>query len=244
MKYYKMIKDNMIIGAISSDNFMHYSSLTDCYLRADEQTGEYVSYKGKFYRSGWMQPYSQKERYEEVAIVAITIEEYNIYIEAFKVQDEIEEAQEIQPEEPTADPENPVDRASIEFIRQSKLSEMSYTCRTTIEAGFDLELRGEMHHFSLDTQDQLNLISLSAMAQTQELIPYHADGEECIFYTAAEINAIVEKATAFKIYHTTYYNALKTYINALNTIESISAITYGTSIPEEYKSDVLRALEQ
>jgi len=34
-----------------------------------------------------------------------------------------------------------------------KLKEMSATCRRVIEAGFDLELRGETHHFSLDTQD-------------------------------------------------------------------------------------------
>jgi len=121
---------------------------------------------------------------------------------------------------------------------------MSNTCRHTIETGFDLELRNQNHHFSLVTQDQLNLISLSAMAQTQSLIPYHADGEACIFYTAEEINEIVETATAFKIYHTTYYNALKGYINTLETIETIAAIEYGTPIPEEYKSDVLRALEQ
>ena len=35
---------------------------------------------------------------------------------------------------------------------------MSAICRETIENGFDLELRGEEHHFSLDTQDQLNLM--------------------------------------------------------------------------------------
>jgi hypothetical protein len=81
------------------------------------------------------------------------------------------------------------------------------------------------------------------MAQTQSLIPYHADGEQCIFYTSEEINEIVETATAFKIYHTTYYNALKGYVNALNDIATIDAIEYGTPIPEEYKSDVLRMLE-
>jgi hypothetical protein len=41
---------------------------------------------------------------------------------------------------------------------------MSYICRTTIESGIDLEMRGEIKHFSLTTQDQLNLMSLSAMA--------------------------------------------------------------------------------
>ena len=120
---------------------------------------------------------------------------------------------------------------------------MRTACRRTIESGFDLDLRGETHHFSLNTQDQLNIMNLSIIAQTQSLIPYHADGEDCIFYTDQEIEAIAETASAFKIYHTTYYNALKSYINSLETIEEISAIEYGVEIPEEYKTDVLKVLE-
>ena len=120
---------------------------------------------------------------------------------------------------------------------------MNYSCRATIEAGFDLIIRGETAHFSLTTQDQLNLMNLNLMAQTEELIPYHADGEECIFYTADEINQIVAAAASFKNYQLAYYNALKTYINELDTIEAIATIEYGTPIPDEYKSDVLRVLE-
>jgi len=54
---------------------------------------------------------------------------------------------------------------------------------------------------------------------------------------------IIQAATELKVYNTTYYNALKTYINSLETIEEISAITYGTPIPDEYKTDVLKTLE-
>ena len=81
------------------------------------------------------------------------------------------------------------------------------------------------------------------MAQTNSMLPYHADGEEVNFYAAEEIEEIAEAANAHKIYHTTYYNALKAYINALSTIEEIGAIEYGVEIPEEYKTDVLKALE-
>ena len=86
-------------------------------------------------------------------------------------------------------------------------------------------------------------MSLSTTAQTQSLIPYHADGEECVFYTAEEINQIIVAANDFKNYQLAYYNSLKAYINELDTIEAIAAITYGTPIPDEYKSDVLRVLE-
>jgi len=86
-------------------------------------------------------------------------------------------------------------------------------------------------------------MNLSTLAQTQALIPYHADGEECMFYSAEEINKIIETATNLKIYQTTYYNSLKTYINALETIEEVAAVEYGIPIPEEYKSDALKILE-
>jgi len=73
----------------------------------------------------------------------------------------------------------------LEFVRSSKISIMSNACHKTIEQGFDLELRGETKHFSLDTQDQLNLMSLSTLDSYS--IPYHADGEEVVFYSPNEI---------------------------------------------------------
>lgn len=49
-------------------------------------------------------------------------------------------------------------------------------------------------------------------------------------------------ATSFKTYHVSYFNALRAYIESIDTIENIRAITYGTPIPEEYQSEVLKVL--
>lgn len=243
MKYYKIIKDNAFIGIVNSNNFLAYQDVNHMFIGADEEIGDLVECNNKLYRALWMKPINSSITiaYEIADIIEIDYSEYVDFQNAINNNEVIEDEDNtyVIPEQPSID--NP--EMGLDFIRSSKISEMSFICRTTIEAGFDLELRGEMHHFSLDTQDQLNLITLSALAQTQTLIPYHADGEECIFYTSEEIGEIVETATAFKIYHTTYYNALKSYINALETIEEIAAIQYGTPIPEEYKSDVLKALE-
>ena len=172
------------------------------------------------------------------------MEEYNIYAEAIEKNEEIivpdTHYSDLTPIEPPAEEESP----SVEFIRSSKLNEMSYACRQAIEAGIDLNIRGEMRHFSLTTQDQLNLMSLNAMAQTETGIPYHADGETCIFYTAEELQQIIAAMNSHKNYHTIYYNSLRNYINSLETIEEIAAITYGTSIPSEYKSEALKVIEQ
>lgn len=240
MEYYKIIYNDAIIGAASSKQFARYSPVNECLLYCSKSQGQYIICNEGIFRDSWMKPISASIDYVEASIIPIEKEEFDIIIEALKTEQEII----VTPDEPVVEePQEETPDITVEYIRGVKLKEMSATCRQIIEAGFDLELRGETHHFSLDTQDQLNLISLSAMAQTQSLIPYHADGEACIFYTNEEINQIVESATAFKIYHTTYYNALKGYINSLDDINTIAAVQYGIEIPEEYQSDVLKALQ-
>ena len=242
MKYFKLIENNSIVGVVTSDNFMHYNVLTDNYIRANEQIGEYVNYNGKFYRDNWMQPFVHKAKYQDITIMEIDEQEYLMLYEALKTEQEIEYAQEIY--DNTEEPETSEDTTSIDFIRSSKIKEMSYQCNKTIENGFDIEAEDGIHHYSYALEDQLNLMNLSAaIARGEEQLSYHADGELCKFYTAAEINEIISAGNAWKTYHTTYFNALKAYINSLETIEEIDAITYGMELPEEFKSDVLRVIE-
>jgi len=88
--------------------------------------------------------------YELADIISIDEEEYNILVPAVEnAPIEIEEEAPVETEASS----DPIDEATLEFVRTSKITEMSNTCRATIEGGFDLELRGEIHHFSLDTQD-------------------------------------------------------------------------------------------
>lgn len=83
---------------------------------------------------------------------------------------------------------------------------------------------------------------LSSIQNGALSVPYHADGEECRLYTASEFFAIAEAATNFKIYQESYFNSLRIYINAMETIEELDNITYGMEIPEEYQTEVLKQL--
>ena len=242
MKYFKLVKDQQIVGAASSNDFIYYSPVVDCYLHTTEEHGEYISFQNKLYRDTWMSPTKLPENYIPVQVTETTKEEYDIFMQAIQHDEVIIDEEDTEWPDYNEEPLIPDDGA-IDFVRQSKLSEMSYECRKAIERGFDINVHEENRHFSLTTQDQLNLMSLSAMAQTSDKIPYHADGESCIYYTAAEINTIIAAMNSHKIYHTTYYNALKAYINSLDTIEEITAITYGIEIPDEYKSEVLKVIE-
>lgn len=141
------------------------------------------------------------------------------------------------------DPDPPYDDA-LERAIAEKIAEMSATCNAVIENGVDVELSdGETYHFSLTTQDQLNLTTLDAMVRSGATqIPYHADGELCKFYIAADIAAIVQAAKDWTSYHITYFNSLQCYIHSLQSIEEVGAITYGVPVPEEYQSEVYKAI--
>lgn len=242
MKYYKIIKDNTFIGVVTSDNFVRYQQKHGVFISTTERRGEFIEYNNKLYRGTWMTPSSSNTEglYEIADIIEITEEKYNEFKTAIENNATIFDNEE---QAPKITPIDPIEQLSFEFILNNKLEELSTNCRLTIENGFDLELRGEMRHFSLTTQDQLNLMNLNMLAQTQHLIPYHADGEACEFYTPNEINEIIAAANTFKNYQIAYNNSLKAYVNALESVEEISAITYGTPIPEEYKTDVLKVLE-
>ena len=239
MEYYKIIYNDTIVGVATSTQFVRYSPVNHCLLYCSKDKGQYIIYDEILYRDSWMKPIKQLHECIEAEVSIILKEEYQILYEALNKNEEIKVIEiEDEPIEEIVVPPS----ITIEFVKSSKLNEMSHACRKTIENGFDLELRNEVKHFSLDTQDQLNLITLNTMADTEDAIPYHADGEECIFYTAAEIKKIVAAANNFKIYQTTYYNALKAYINSLETIEDIAAVEYGMTIPEEYQTEVLKSL--
>ena len=191
-------------------------------------------------------PANFNRAYELVKVAEITDNEFNVLFEMLSKIDYITESKE-ESGTPviTVVPSTFQEEPTIEAVRKLKLQELSNICNQTIENGFDTILSDNIsHHFSLTTQDQLNLISIGQMAANgMEMIPYHADGEICKFYSPDDINNIIEAATQYKIYHTTYYNALKNYVNSLDDINTIQQIEYGVVLPIEYQSDVLRALE-
>lgn len=215
-------------------------------LICDESEAQYVQLNGDYYRDDWMLPSDENLQARNIQIIQIDKEEYDILYEAIENGEEIETEPEYEePEQPQeeVDTDN-VYEATLEYIMQSKIKEMSNTCNHLITNGFDIELSdGETHHFSLTIQDQLNLITLSSLVSAGETeIPYHADGELCKFYSPVDIISIVAKATEFKTYQVTYYNSLKAYIESLDNIEDISRIEYGVEIPTEYQSEILKGM--
>ena len=138
-------------------------------------------------------------------------------------------------------------KATLEDVKKVKIEYLDSTCENTIYAGTDVTLSdGSVEHFTLDAKDQLDLSGIGLqLLQGAEQIAWHKDDEteSCKFYSAADGATIIQTLTLFRTYHITYFRDLRIYVNSLSDANDVNAIEYGSIIPDEYKSDVLKSIE-
>ena len=139
--------------------------------------------------------------------------------------------------------EEPDDRP-LDEIRTDKLAELSSSCNDAITAGMDVETTQGTEHFSLQETDQINLTTaLSAVQSGAAGYPYHADGQLCRLFTAAEIQAIAAASVKHKLYHTTLCNHLLTWVRRAATKEELSGITYAADgMPDDLAANMAAVL--
>ena len=114
-------------------------------------------------------------------------------------------------------------------LKEHKIVNLSATCRDTIIAGVTVNDK----HYSLKEDDQINIGNLAMAASTGQPVLYHADNELCEIYTAQEFLALTQAVTEYKIYHTTYFNHLKAWVQRSTTVDEINGITYGSPLPPD-----------
>ena len=136
------------------------------------------------------------------------------------------------------------DDRALDEIRADKLVELSASCNASITAGMDVETTQGTEHFSLQETDQINLTTaLSAVQAGAPGYPYHADGQLCRLFTAAEIQAIAAASVKHKLYHTTLCNHLLTWARRAETKEELSGITYASDgMPEDLAANMASVL--
>ena len=137
----------------------------------------------------------------------------------------------------------PTPEELLASAKASKKAEVSAACEQIIYSGVNVTLAdGTVKHFSLTIHDQLNLfdnrIQLSAGAEQLE---YHADGQPFCYYSAADMQTIIQAARFHVSYHSKYCNALNMWIAGCQEPEEVQEIFYGADVPEEYRSEVLNA---
>lgn len=243
--FYKVIKDNSIVDALNDILYIKVQkpfnrtifcikSLSQGILSSD---GKNIWFVNDLILEN-------VNNYPVVELIEIDEEEYNVLSNALLSNESIEIIEDVVEEQPEEDEPTEEELNTVAFVKSAKIKEMKNTCRLQIEKGVDAILSdGDTYHFSLSTQDQLNLSTLYVMVASGETsIPYHADGESCKYYSAEDISTIISTARKHITYHTTYYNSLKAYISSLRSIKTIGVVEYGCDIPEKYQSEVLQEL--
>lgn len=241
MKYYKFISNDKIIDVLEEPVWVK-QSINNLIVRCDvkEAIGVVSSDMSTILHIVGAEEFSEGS-YDEVAVADITKDEYEELKVLLELNATVPDDGGI-PEwkdEPVEEelPEN----ATLQEVKRRCLERLSTDCQNTIYNGVDVMLSdGSVQHFALTIEDQLNLITLSAMAASGETqIPYHASNKLCKYYSAEDIITIINAATALKTYHTTYFNSLKNWVLSMESITDVGSIVYGMTIPLEYCSDIL-----
>ena len=120
-------------------------------------------------------------------------------------------------------------------FRNQVLNALKSACNEAITKGIDVEIDSITKHFSLETYDQINIMSLrGAVMAGATSVSYHADGEDCIVYSAANFATIANAVEAHIKHHQTYYNQLKKQTEAIDDINQVINVKYGDALTGEY----------
>lgn len=134
-----------------------------------------------------------------------------------------------------------VEDLSLEDARKAKYQEIASACEQMIYAGVDVSTSSGVEHFSLTEKDQLNLFGkkMQLLAGEQKL-EYHEDGHPCKYFSAEDMQNIVNKAMFYVSYYTTYCNALNMWIKSVTKPGDLDRIQWGAKVPEEFQNEVLK----
>lgn len=142
-------------------------------------------------------------------------------------------------EQPQPTPVEP----TLDELKEQKISEMNDAQQESIQNGVNVTLSdGTVEHFTLTDHDQTSLMGLQTkVAQGETQIPWHTSdvNKPCKYYSNTDMRLITETAMQAVTFAVTYFRDLRIYINSMEDSTSVQNVTYGMTIPKEYRSEVL-----
>lgn len=220
---YKIIKDDKIIDVVRAPKYILFlptghiaftsKALAQGIVSSDNQT-VYSFTRNKFNKP-------------VVKIQEITLEEFNRLYGLLNSGVEVS-----------------ADESDLEKAKQSKIQSLSNICKNRIISGFSIVLSDNAEYdFKLTTEDQLNLMLIENQLYTGESqFIYHATNQPCRLFNKDDMIKIINKYKHFVLYHTTYFNAAKQYINKLTDITKVNLFSYGNDVSEIVDDVVLKQI--
>ena len=117
-------------------------------------------------------------------------------------------------------------------IKKDFIKKIKKQCGSYIVRGTDVILStGEKKHFSFKLEDQINLNSYLTNHTRDDMIYYHADGENDTLYNYDDIKTIYKTLYNNKVYNQIYTEVLCNWINDNLTLEMLeekqNIVSYG-----------------
>jgi hypothetical protein len=137
-----------------------------------------------------------------------------------------------------------VDDAALAAARNATIKELSVICKYKITVGFSVVLSdNNVYGFRLTTEDQLNLMSIEGQLNAGvNTFVYHATNSPCQVFSREDMTKILNAFKRHILYHTTYFNVAKQYINSLLDIEVIKTFAYGTDISDTADDPIIKQI--
>ena len=221
---YKIIYKSKVIDVVENPKFLRFLSSGYIAITDKSSAQGIAGSDGKTIYSLGNTNYSKAL---VVTIEKISLEEFN------RLQDLLNSEQEVY-----------ADAGEIAKAKEAVIKNLSELCNQEIISGFSIKLSdGKLSSFKLTAEDQINLLNLENQLNSEaKAFVYHATNEPCRVFTRKDITKIVRAYRKHVLYHTTYFNIAKQYINSLSDINKINTFAYGTNIAGFTKDPTLRQI--
>lgn len=219
---YKIIQNDKVIDVVQYPRFISF--LPSGHIAITDKT----SAKGIVGSdNNTLYSFQPRSGYTIVSIEEITIEELE------RLQGLLGSGQEIS-----------ADESALATAKRDVIKRLSSMCKHKITSGFSVVLSDkETYNFKLTTEDQLNLMSIESQLNAgAETFLYHATDQPCKFFSREDMTKIISTFKCYILYHTTYFNVAKQYINSLTDIEKVNRFTYGTDVSEAIEDVVVKQI--
>jgi hypothetical protein len=220
---YKIIYNNKIIDVVESPQFIKILSTGHVVLTNKSCANGLKGSRGNIYS---FEPTSAKD-VKVVSIKKITNEEFSRLQSLLNSEIDVI-----------------ANTAYLATCRQTAIANLSKVCQQKIVEGFSIKLSdNKLYHFDLTTEDQLNLLNIENQlyAGVQNIL-YHATGIPCKMFNRIDLFKIVEAFRKHVLYHTTYFNVVKQYINTLTDTDKIEQFTYGEDVSSIVKDHDIKQI--
>jgi hypothetical protein len=136
------------------------------------------------------------------------------------------------------------DSSALDYAKHVIIQKLSNVCKSKITAGFSIVLSDcKSYNFKLTAEDQLNLLALENQLNAgATTFLYHATGQPCRFFSREDMTKIISIFKRHTLYHTTYFNVAKQYINSLVDIEKVNLFTYGMDVSSAVDDVVIKQI--